>query len=70
VFSYNRIHFAAACEQSKELALGKMLARCRWQKKGKRFGAAVDKIEEKRSPKILSGTATGNVLAGKHQPKF
>jgi len=32
----------AACEQSKALALGKMLVRCRWQMKDKHFGAAVD----------------------------
>jgi hypothetical protein len=53
--SYYDIEYAAACEQSKELALGKMLVRCRWQKKDKHFGAAVDKIEEKRKPEDFIG---------------
>ena len=30
-----------------------------WRRKGARVGAAVEKIEEKRSPKIFSGTARG-----------
>ena len=49
------VRSAAACEQSKVLALGKMLVRCRWQMKDKRFGAAVDKIEEKRKPEDFIG---------------
>jgi len=36
------VRSAASCEQSKALALGKMLVRCRWQMKDKHFGAAVD----------------------------
>ena len=37
------------------LALGKILVRCRWQMKDKYFGAAVDKIEEKRKPEDFIG---------------
>jgi len=32
-----------------------MLVRCRWQMKDKHFGAAVDKIEEKRKPDDFIG---------------
>ena len=55
VFFYCRVGSAAACEQSKALALGKILVRCRWQMKDKDFGAAVDKIEEKRKPEDFIG---------------
>ena len=50
-----RVRSAASCEQSKALALGKMLVRCRWQMKDKHFGAAVDKIKEKRKPDDFIG---------------
>ena len=46
---------AADCEQSKALALGKMLVRCRWQMKDKYFGAAVEKIEDQRKPEDFIG---------------
>ena len=46
---------AAACEQSKELALGKTGLRCRWQIKQDGFGAAVDKIEEMHKPEDFVG---------------
>ena len=48
VFFCCRVGSAAACEQSKALALGKMLVRCRWQMKDKHFGTAVC-VQRRRS---------------------
>ena len=55
MFSCYRIEYAASCEQSKVLALGKLLIRCRWQIKDKQFGTAVDKIKDQRMPEDFIG---------------
>ena len=46
---------AIVCEQSRFPALGKTALRCRWQIKQSGFGAAVDKIKEKRKPADFIG---------------
>jgi len=55
VLSYHSIVYAAACEQSKELALGQNTLRCRWQIKQGVLCAAVDKIKDQRKPPDFIG---------------
>ena len=49
------VQCAAACEQSKVLALGQNALRCRWQIQQSVLCAAVDKIKEKREPADFIG---------------